>query len=151
MSEAKQDAGFEAGGFSREQRTSAIFASLVVNQTQMALMLLGKLPHPGTGQTTKDLEGARLFIDQLEMLEEKTKGNLDQNERKLLRDHLTALHMAFVEAAEEGVDSAVAKPSPAELDKAGEAGESPRVTSADAAESASAGEGDSRKKFSKKY
>lgn len=146
-----KDAGLEAGGFSREQRTSAIFASLVVNQTQMALMFLGKLPHPGTGQTTIDLEGARLFIDQLEMLEEKTKGNLDQNERKLLRDHLTAVHMAFVEAAEAGVESTATKPAVAESGKAGASVESPGVAAADAAEPASAGESDSRKKFSKKY
>jgi hypothetical protein len=36
-----------------------------------------------------------MFIDQLEMLEEKTKGNLDQHERKLLREQLTALSDGF--------------------------------------------------------
>jgi hypothetical protein len=149
MSDANEGAGFDVGGLSREQRTSAIFASLVVNQTQMAMMLLGRVPHPGTGQTTKDLDGARLFIDQLEMLEEKTKGNLDQHERKLLRDHLTALHMAFVEAAEERAGATTPETTPGETGKAESKPAGP--VGAGQSEALPDGGGDSRKKFTKKY
>ena len=85
---------------SREELTSALFASMVMQQTNLALMLLGKTPHPETGQTLRDLDGAKMFIDQLEMLQLKTRGNLDPQEEKLLKQSLTALRMAFVEAVE---------------------------------------------------
>src|SRR6266516_4686140 len=91
----------------RAEITSTLFASMVVQQTNLALMLLGKMPHPETGQTRRDLESAKMCIDQLEMLEVKTKGNLDKAEEKLLKQSLTALRMAFVEA----VDSQVGQPA----------------------------------------
>ena len=65
---------------SRDELISAHFASMVMQNTQMAMMLLGQMPHPATGQTVVDLEGARMFIDQLEMLEVKTKGNLNKKQ-----------------------------------------------------------------------
>src|SRR5215475_11661144 len=49
-----------------EEIQSALFAQLVMQQSNMALMLLGKVAHPESGQTYKDVEAARLFIDQLE-------------------------------------------------------------------------------------
>jgi hypothetical protein len=147
MNEAKAGAEIGSGGLSPEQRMSALFTGMVLNQAQLALMLMGIIPHPGTGQTAKDLDGARLFIDQLEMLEEKTKGNLDQHERKLLRDQLTALRMAFVEASSESAGPAVA-PAKAEAPKSAEA--TGPTDGADAG-STSATDQDSRKKFSKKY
>ena len=63
---------------SQEEITSALFANMIIQQTNMALMLLGKVPHPETGETTEDLDAARLFIDQLEMLEVKTKGRSEE-------------------------------------------------------------------------
>jgi hypothetical protein len=83
---------------SQDYRT-ALFASLVLQQTNMGLTLLGKSPHPDTGQKSVDLDSSKLIIDQLEMLTVKTKGNLDKREEQLLKDSLTGLRMAFVEAA----------------------------------------------------
>src|SRR2546426_11284639 len=85
---------------SREEIMSALFANMVVQQTNMALMLLGKVPHPESGQHFRDLDGAKMFIDQLEMLEVKTKGNLEKEEDALLKQSLTMLRMAFVEAVD---------------------------------------------------
>ena len=48
---------------SREEIMSALFANMVVQQTNMALMLLGKVPHPETGEIIQDLETAKMFID----------------------------------------------------------------------------------------
>ncbi|MGA2176220.1 MAG: DUF1844 domain-containing protein [Verrucomicrobiota bacterium] len=91
----------EAGtGADTSQLRSAMFASLVLQNANMALILLGKAPHPQTGQTIQDLDHARYFIDQLEMLEVKTKGNLDKQEAALLNQSLTNLRLAFVEAVE---------------------------------------------------
>ena len=76
---------------------AALFANMVIQNTNMALMFLGKVPHPQTGQPIKDLESAQMFMDQLEMLAYKTRGNLDQEEQQLLKQSLVSLRMTFVE------------------------------------------------------
>jgi len=128
------------GGVGRDEVLSAIFVQMIMQQSQMALMLMGKVPNPETGQTVRDIEGARMFIDQLEMIEAKTKGNLDKNEERLLKQTLMSLRMTFVEAVE--------SPEP-EAPRADEA----KPESKPAAESTAApvAEEDSKKKFSKKY
>ena len=82
---------------SREDMMSALFAHMVMQQSNIAMMMLGKAAHPETGKTMQDLDGAKLFIDQLEMLEAKTKGNLSKEEENLLKQSLMSLRMAFVE------------------------------------------------------
>jgi hypothetical protein len=123
----------DLGPISREEMMSALFAQLVVQQSNMAMLLMGKVPHPQTGQTMRDIEAARLFIDQLEMLEAKTKGNLTKEEDQLLKQSLMGLRMAFVEAIE--------APEP-EAKKA----EAPAENKIEAA-----ADGESKKKFTKKY
>jgi hypothetical protein len=135
---------------SPEETRSALFAHMVMQQSSMAMMLMGKTAHPETGQVVRDLEAAKFFIDGLEMLEFKTKGNLDHAEAALLKQTLMSLRMAFVES----VDS---PPSPP-IEPAMEPGAPPigRTQSAEPSEPAapssasSAGE-ESRKKFTKKY
>jgi hypothetical protein len=125
-----------------EEMHSALFAYLVMQQSNMATMLLGKTPHPETGQTLRDLESAKLFIDQLEMLEAKTKGNLNADESKMLKQNLMALRLAFVEAAD----------APAAPAQAGPQAAPAKPESAPSAESPPAAEEEEhRKKFSKKY
>lgn len=128
---------------SREEMQSALFAQLVIQQANMAMMLLGKVPHPETGKPVKDLDAARLFIDQLEMLETKTKGNLTKEEAGLLKQSLMNLRLAFVEAVETPDPQSEPKPTePAPSTPAGQA----------AGPAASPPEEDEhRKKFSKKY
>jgi hypothetical protein len=91
---------------------SAMFASLVMQHTNMALIFLGHAPNPQTGQKSQDLDHARYFIDQLEMLEAKTKGNLSKPEEAMLKQSLTNLRLAFVEAANHP-EKAPAAPAPA--------------------------------------
>ncbi len=62
-----------------------------------AMIALGKLANPATGKAEKNLPAARLFIDTLEMLESKTKGNLNADETKVLHATLTDLRLMFVE------------------------------------------------------
>ena len=118
---------------------STLFAHLVVQQANMAMMLLGKVAHPETGQTVKDLDAARVFIDQLEMLQTKTKGNLTKAEDGLLKQSLMALQFAFVEAVDTEGKAPAART---------EAKEQP--STAPPSPSAAPDE-ESRKKFSKKY
>ncbi|MCS7337017.1 MAG: DUF1844 domain-containing protein [Verrucomicrobiae bacterium] len=81
-------------------RASALFAELVLRQTQLALMLLGKMPGPQTEEARPDLDQAQVAIELLEMLELKTKGNLTKEEENLLKQSLMTVRMAFVEAVE---------------------------------------------------
>jgi len=130
---------------SPEDNMSARFARMVIQQANTALMLLGNMPEPHSGQPIQDLEAAKLFIDQLEMLEVKTKGNLDPLEERLLKQSLASVRMAFVQAVEAG-------PPPAAQASAGAAQTSDTPQSAAQAGSAPApGEEESRKKFTKKY
>jgi len=101
-----------ASGGSAESQDyrAALFASLVLQQTNMGLTLLGKSPHPDTGLKSVDLDSSKLIIDQLEMLAVKTKGNLDKREEQLLKDSLTGLRMAFVEAANSPADATATPP-----------------------------------------
>ena len=59
---------------SRQEEFAFLFAQLVLQQSNMAMMLLGKLAHPESGKIVQDVEAARLFIDQVEMLEAKQRG-----------------------------------------------------------------------------
>jgi hypothetical protein len=115
----------------------------VLQQTNLALMLLGKTPNPHTGETMRDLDAAQLFIDQLEMLETKTRGNLSREEARLLQQSLMTLRMAYVETAEAPAPKAAPGGEPKASGVPGESKDAPL---------ADAGAGDeSRKKFSKKY
>src|SRR5215468_6476802 len=98
MSELQSSAQGQAHRFG--DSVSALFAQLVMQQANMAMMLLGKVAHPETGGVLKDIEAARLFIDQLEMLEVKTQGNLSKEESSLLKQSLMNVRLAFVEAVE---------------------------------------------------
>ena len=124
---------------SREEITSALFAQLIMQQANMAMMLLGKIAHPETGEVVKDIEAARLFIDQLEMLELKTKGNLSKEESALLKQSLMSLRLGFVEAVESPKPEGEPAPKPAEK------------PAAPASETPTAEADEHRKKFSKKY
>jgi uncharacterized protein DUF1844 len=132
-----------------EQMMTALFAHLVMQQTNMAMMLLGKVPHPETGQTIKDIEAAKLFIDQLEMIEVKTKGNLSKEEANLLKQNLMSLRLAFVEA----VDSSPSSPPAMQKGtKPVEQAKTPEPAGPVAEPVApAAAEDEHRKKFTKKY
>jgi hypothetical protein len=129
-----------------DEQNAALFAHLVMQQANMAMMLLGKAPHPESGEVMKDLDSAKLFIDLLEMLQVKTKGNLAKDEENLLKQSLMSLRLAFVEAVESG-------PQPAPAKESAKGSEPPKA--ADSAKVAGATpvaeEEEHRKKFSKKY
>ncbi|HXS67637.1 MAG TPA: DUF1844 domain-containing protein [Candidatus Polarisedimenticolia bacterium] len=126
---------------SRADMMSALFAQLVIQQSNMAMLLLGKVPHPQTGETVRDIEAAQLFIDQLEMLETKTKGNLSKEEEQLLKQSLMSLRMAYVDAVQ----------SPAPEKKAPEAVKAPEEGKTAEANTGTPADEESKKKFTKKY
>ncbi len=130
--------------------TSAVFAHLVLQQSNLALLFLGKTPHPETGEVVQDLETARQFISQLEMLEAKTKGNLSRDEEKLLKQSLMSLRLAFVDAVESARPPATGRAT--QMAPAAEAAQAAQSSPPSPPPAAPAsGEEEPRKKFTKKY
>ena len=72
------------------------FAALVSMLTTQALFALGFLQIKGQEKREPDLAMAKYNIDMLETLQEKTKGNLTDEEEKVLGDTLSELRMGFV-------------------------------------------------------
>jgi Domain of unknown function (DUF1844) len=123
------------------------FIEFVMMQAQNAALFLGQIPNPQTGKAEVNLEVARMFIDQLAMIEEKTRGNLTKDETTVLRNALSSLQMAFVEASQNTRrGAAAAESTPAETRET----KQPAAPAADQAEPASS-EAESRKKFTKSY
>jgi len=72
------------------------FAGLISMLTTQALFALGLLEVKGQEKREPDLELARYSIEMLETLQEKTKGNLTQEEQKVLENTLNELRMGYV-------------------------------------------------------
>lgn len=75
------------------------FLTFIVSMSHAALLHLGDAPDPATGVRDKNLPLARQTIDQLAMLQEKTRGNLTGDEERVLSQALYDLRMRFVEVA----------------------------------------------------
>ena len=127
------------------------FIEFVIMHAQNAALFLGQIPNPKTGEAEVNLDLARMFIDQLAMIQEKTRGNLTNEETKVLSNALSNLQMAYVEIAKEQPKGAApetpeaARPQePAEQPSPAEAQPSGPVSSAEP-------ETESRKKFTKSY
>jgi hypothetical protein len=129
----------------RESLHAQLFANLAMQHASMALIYLGMSPHPDTGETMFDLDGARHFIDTLEMLEARSKGNLSADEATVLKQALTTTRLTFVQAVERGgpeKSPAASNPAPPTA--------APAAAPESAAAPAPSGD-DERKKFVKKY
>jgi hypothetical protein len=124
------------------------FIEFVMMHAQNAALFLGQIPNPKTGESEINLDLARMFIDQLEMIQEKTRGNLTNEETTVLRNTLSNLQMAFVEAS--GASQPHREPpppapsQPAEQPTSGPPEQSPPIASSES-------ETESRKKFTKSY
>src|SRR5207249_2206997 len=127
------------------------FIEFVVMHAQNAALFLGQIPNPKTGEPEVNLDLARMFIDQLAMIQEKTRGNLTSEEAKVLSNTLSNLQMAYVEVARETSQGAAQHEAPegpppksVEPPSAGTPEPSAPITSTEP-------ETESRKKFTKSY
>jgi hypothetical protein len=75
------------------------FNEFVILQAQNAGLFLGQLPNPLTGKKQVNLRAARSVIESLEMLANKTSGNLTPTEQKLLHAALQNLRPLYQSAA----------------------------------------------------
>ena len=132
------------------------FIEFVMMHAQNAALFLGQIPNPKTGEPEVNLDLARMFIDQLAMIQEKTRGNLTNEETTVLRNALSNLQMAFVEASggarPPGAPETAAQPEapqpppsqPAEQPTSAAPEQAPPTESSEP-------EPESRKKFTKSY
>jgi hypothetical protein len=74
------------------------FSTFVISLSTQALMHLGEIPDPLSGKVESDIPVAKQMIDIIGVLREKTRGNLDQGEEKLIEDILYDLRLRYVEA-----------------------------------------------------
>lgn len=74
------------------------FSSFVLSLYSSGLVQLGKVEDPSTGGKSVNLDLAQHTIDMIAMLDEKTRGNLNEEESNLLKALLSELRMAYVEA-----------------------------------------------------
>lgn len=72
------------------------FPTFIFSLNSSALLNLGAIEDPGTGEKAKNLPLAKQTIDILAMLEEKTKGNLTDDEAAMLKNILYELRMLYV-------------------------------------------------------
>src|SRR5881392_2649460 len=130
------------------------FIEFVMMQAQNAALFLGQIPNPKTGEGEVNLELAKMFIDQLAMIQEKTRGNLTNEETTVLRNALSNLQMAYVEVAREAPKGAA--PPQAQPEQPVAPSEPAEQTSTSTPEpsapiSSTESEAESKKKFTKSY
>ncbi|HMQ69119.1 MAG TPA: DUF1844 domain-containing protein [Ignavibacteria bacterium] len=80
-----------------EDKNTHMFLSLIYMFQMQTMVQMGKLANPMTQKIEREMEAAQVTIDMLDMLKEKTKGNLTDEESKFLEQSLADLKLNFVE------------------------------------------------------
>jgi hypothetical protein len=123
------------------------FIEFVMMHAQNAALFLGQIPNPKTGQGEVNLELAKMFIDQLAMIQEKTRGNLTNDEATVLKNTLSNLQMLYVEIARSPQGAASMPPSSEPETEAS----TPTAEQPPASSEPPPADGESKKKFTKSY
>ena len=89
-----------SGGAAHSHSFEANFSTLISGMAMEAMIFLGEIQNPVTKKKEANLEHARYVIDTLELLKKKTKGNLTDDETKLLENALHQLRMTYVKLSE---------------------------------------------------
>ena len=91
------DVGEYADGEMPGAEDPASFVNFLSTLATNAAAALGAMPHPATGQRSLDLDSGKYWLDILSMLRDKTKGNLQYQENRLLDGLLADLRMQYVQ------------------------------------------------------
>lgn len=94
--EAAPEASPEAAG-ADEQDQELNFSNYIASLGFQSLIFMGEIPNPITQQPEKNLAQSKFLIDTLVILKEKTKGNLNEQEERLLSGSIYELQMKFIE------------------------------------------------------
>jgi hypothetical protein len=98
-STAAQGARAEAADLADVEMPPASLELLLTTLGTEALMAMGQLPHPMTGKIHAQRNQSKYLIDTIEVLQNKTKGNLTPAEQQLIDNLLHQLRMLFVQTA----------------------------------------------------
>ena len=82
--------------YESDSHEDQLFSSLVLNFQVSAMIGLGKIVNPVTQKAARNLDEAKIAIDMLDMLANKTKGNLADDENRMLQQILTDLRLNFI-------------------------------------------------------
>lgn len=90
---------------------SITFSGFILSLATTAAIHFGDIEDPGTGRRGEpNLAAAQQMVDLIAILQEKTKGNLSEQEAQLVEDLLYELRMRFVQAQQQGGGSRIIHP-----------------------------------------
>jgi hypothetical protein len=100
---SKPEAGRDSGSEPKEGAVGSglTFSGFVIGLAQQAFVSLGLVKDPQTSTVRKDLPQAKAMIDVLSMLRDKTHGNLDEVESRMMDEMLDELRLRYVREARE--------------------------------------------------
>jgi hypothetical protein len=98
MTDENQTKTGSAGSGAQAPLPAINFATFIFSLNSSALVQLGMMEDPMTGEKSENLPLAKQTIDILSMLEEKTRGNLDADEAAMLKNILYDLRIHYVKA-----------------------------------------------------
>jgi predicted DNA-binding WGR domain protein len=78
-----------------KDKATQLFYTILYTFQMQTMINLGKIANPATNKTETDLDAAAMSIDIIEMIEEKTKGNLTEDENRFLKEALTNLRLNY--------------------------------------------------------
>ena len=87
-----------------DNKNTQLFMGLCTSLVTQAWMQLGKIKNPMTDKIEIDLDAASLTIDMLGMLKEKTKGNISDDETKILDQSINELRMNYIMSKDKNDD-----------------------------------------------
>ena len=103
--EAKAAGGEEGAGPGGQEIPEASMQFLISMLSSQVMMAMGFLPTPDGQQPPVDLPLAKHFIDLLAVLDEKTKGNLNEEEQSMMTESLHQFRMAYVQYTQGGPEA----------------------------------------------
>jgi hypothetical protein len=95
-----------------QEKDQLMFMQLVMMFHTLTMHQLGKIKNPMTDKVERDLAAAQGSIDMLDMLKEKTKGNLTADEDRFLTNLLKELKLNYVDEASKPAEPATAPEPP---------------------------------------
>jgi len=94
-----------------------LFMQLIIQNQQIAMMAMGKIKNPVTDKIDRNLEHAKIYIDTLDMLLAKTKGNLSEYEEKFLTETLKELKLNYIDEIDKDKKSGEGEKNKEEAEK----------------------------------
>ena len=110
-----------------KEKNTQLFMYLVGSFEMSAMMAMGKIKNPMTDKTERDLTQAQFSIDIMDMLKEKTKGQLSEYEAKFLENTLGQLKLNYIDEAKKP-DEAKETEEPAKVEESNTADTSNQTT-----------------------